>query len=48
MLSDYLEQAVRDAGGQATAHTVLTSRSRLLARSWFPLHEAPRHQFTST
>ncbi|MCM2393236.1 DUF2316 family protein [Streptomyces albipurpureus] len=47
-LRDYLEQAARDAGHQPTAYTVLTKRSRLLARMWFSLREAPRHKSTTS
>jgi hypothetical protein len=42
-LRDHLEQAARDAGHRPTAYTVLTERSRLLARAWFRLREAPPH-----
>jgi hypothetical protein len=42
-LRDYLEQAVRDAGHTPIAFTVLTESSRLSARGWFRLREAPRH-----
>ncbi|WP_405009532.1 DUF2316 family protein [Kitasatospora sp. NBC_01539] len=41
-LRDHLEQAVRDAGREPVAHTVLTGEARLLATRWFPLREAPR------
>ncbi|MGW0854402.1 DUF2316 family protein [Streptomyces sp. NPDC002690] len=45
-LRDYLDQAVRDAGGRPAPFTVLTGRARLAARTWFTLREAPRHDFT--
>lgn len=45
-LRDYLEHAVRDAGGEPTPYSVLTARSRVMARAWFPLREAPRHDFS--
>ncbi|MGW2838483.1 DUF2316 family protein [Streptomyces sp. NPDC001493] len=46
-LRDYLDQAVRDTGGRPVPFTVLTDRARLLARAWFTLPQAPRHDFTS-
>ncbi|MGI8589478.1 MAG: DUF2316 family protein [Nakamurella sp.] len=46
-LRDYLEHAALDAGLRPAAYTVLTSRSRLAARMWFGLREAPRHVFTT-
>ena len=46
LLRDYLEQAVRDAGRSPVPFTVLTPRSRRLARAWFTLRDAPRHAFT--
>ena len=42
-LRDYPDQAVRDAGGTPIAFTVLTESSRVSARGWFRLREAPRH-----
>ncbi|MEV1019486.1 DUF2316 family protein [Streptomyces sp. NPDC050264] len=42
-LRDYLRQAVLDAGGAPTPYTVLTDRSRGMARVWFRLRKAPRH-----
>lgn len=45
-LRDYLDQAVRDAGGRPVPFTVLTDRARHLARVWFTLPQAPRHDFT--
>lgn len=45
-LRDYLDQAVRDAGGLPVPFTVLTDRARRLARAWFTLPQAPRHDFT--
>ncbi|WP_329124698.1 DUF2316 family protein [Streptomyces sp. NBC_01465] len=46
-LRDYLEHAARDAGQHPTPYTVLTDRARLLARAWFSLRKAPRHDFTA-
>lgn len=46
-LRDYLEQAVRDGGRTPVGYSVLTSRSRLLARVWFRLRDAPRHAFAA-
>jgi len=46
-LRDYLEQAARDAGRQPAGYTVLTDRSRHLARTWFRLRKAPRHVFAT-
>jgi len=46
-LRDYLNQAVRDAGRTPVPFTVLTERSRLRARMWFHLREAPRHEFAA-
>ncbi|MFJ3526467.1 MULTISPECIES: DUF2316 family protein [unclassified Streptomyces] len=45
-LRDYLRQAVLDAGGRPAPYTVLNDRSRLRARLWFRLRDAPRHVFT--
>ncbi|MCX5398940.1 DUF2316 family protein [Streptomyces sp. NBC_00102] len=45
-LRDYLDQAVRDAGGRPAPFTVLTDRARRSALAWFALREAPRHDFT--
>ncbi len=47
LLRDYLEQAVRDAGGEPVPFTVLTERSRRMAEFWFGLREAPRHVFAA-
>jgi hypothetical protein len=44
-LRDYLEQAVRDTGRRPVAYTVLSRRARFLARTWFTLRKAPRHEF---
>ncbi|GJF32526.1 hypothetical protein KNE206_52260 [Kitasatospora sp. NE20-6] len=41
-LRDHLELAVRDAGREPVAHTVLTGGARRLALAWFPLREAVR------
>ena len=41
-LRDYLEQVVRDVGGQPATFTVLTEQSRAAARVWFTLRPAPR------
>lgn len=46
LIRDYLHQAVIDAGGTPTEHTVLTEASRSKARQWFPMRPAPRHDFT--
>ncbi|MCZ4122793.1 DUF2316 family protein [Streptomyces sp. H39-S7] len=46
-LRDYLQQAVLDAGGTPVPYTVLTRHSRIKARVWFRLREAPRHDFTA-
>ncbi|MYT69204.1 MULTISPECIES: DUF2316 family protein [unclassified Streptomyces] len=45
-LRDYLAQAVRDTGHEPVPFTVLTDRSRTMARAWFALRTAPRHDFT--
>ncbi|MCM2415947.1 DUF2316 family protein [Streptomyces sp. RKAG290] len=42
-LRDYLDQALRDAGGQPASCSALTGRARLKARMWFSLRDAPRH-----
>ncbi|MEU6841658.1 DUF2316 family protein [Streptomyces sp. NPDC046716] len=47
-LRDYLAQAVRDAGRDPVPFTVLTDRSRTMARAWFGLRAAPRHDFGPT
>ena len=47
LLRDYLEQAVRDGGGEPAPFTVLTEPNRRLARQWFSLQEAPRHDFAA-
>ncbi|MFE6888279.1 DUF2316 family protein [Streptomyces sp. NPDC057694] len=47
-LRDYLAQTVRDAGRDPVPFTVLTDRSRVMARAWFGLRTAPRHDFTPT
>ena len=47
LLRDYLEQAVRDAGGQPAPYTVLTESGRAAAAGWFGLRTAPRHDFTA-
>lgn len=46
LLRDYLEHAVRDAGGEPVPFTVLTSQSRRMAERWFALRTAPRHDFS--
>lgn len=48
LVRDYLHQAVIDAGGTPTEHTVLTEASRAKARQWFPMRPAPRHDFATT
>jgi hypothetical protein len=45
-LRDYLEMAVRDAGGTPVPFSTLTSANRIRARLWFRLRRAPRHDFT--
>lgn len=47
-LRDYLVQAVTDAGREPVAFTVLTESSRALARNWFRLRAAPRHDFAAS
>lgn len=47
LLRDYLEQAVRDSGGNPVPYTVLTEESRKQARTWFTLHPAPHHNFAA-
>ena len=47
LLRDYLEQAVRDAGRTPVPFTILTDQAKLRARRWFPLREAPRHDFAT-
>ncbi|WP_371484021.1 DUF2316 family protein [Kitasatospora sp. NBC_00315] len=46
-LHDYLVRAAQDAGRSPAPATVLTEPARLLARRWFRLREAPRHDFGS-
>lgn len=46
LLRDYLEHAVRDAGGEPVPFTVLTTQSRRMAERWFALRAAPRHDFS--
>ncbi len=46
LLRDYLEHAVRDAGGEPVPFTVLTTQSRRMAEPWFALRTAPRHDFS--
>lgn len=45
-LRDYLEQVVRDTGGEASPFTVLTESSRSAAQVWFHLRPAPRRGAT--
>jgi hypothetical protein len=45
-LRDYLERAVRDAGGTPVPFTILTAGNRLRARMWFRLRKAPRHDYS--
>ncbi|WP_227488355.1 DUF2316 family protein [Brachybacterium subflavum] len=45
-LRDYLETAVRDAGGTPVPFSTLNSANRIRARLWFRLRRAPRHDFT--
>lgn len=47
LLRDYLEQAVRDTGREPQPFTVLTTRNRRMARMWFRLRRAPRHDFAA-
>ncbi|MDQ2745133.1 MAG: DUF2316 family protein [Chloroflexota bacterium] len=44
-LRDYLERTVRDTGQTPVPFTVLSARSRMLARMWFRLRKAPRHAY---
>ena len=46
LLRDYLEHAVRDAGGEPVPFTVLTTQSRRMAERWFVLRATPRHDFS--
>lgn len=46
-LRDYLERAVRDAGGTPVPYTVLTPRARVMAQLWFRLRDAPCHDFAT-
>lgn len=44
-LRDYLERAVLDAGASPVPFSTLTAENRALARRWFRLRTAPRHEF---
>ena len=46
-LRDYLDRAVRDSGRVPVPFTILTSRNRGMARMWFNLRKAPRHDFAT-